>query len=290
MPAQEPATTRFAAEPECSGAARRFVVAAVQGWDLERFEDDAALCATELATNAILHSRTPFTVSVRPAGSGIRIDVQDDRPDRLPELPPPGIEPLQTGTTGRGLKLVATIAARWGYFSTELAKTVWAEVDDDSTRSTHAAVDPLIEVAPRRTSPDARKIRFLGLPVQTALASGVQVDDLVREVQLHPDRLSDEEKAGFLDLLDRSGPPRLAGRHAAFRAAAEGVDRFDLDLEVSPDEVKSVAGLSELLEGLASRAVLEGPGVEPDVAAMRAWLAEEAARQLRGEEPTFYPG
>src|SRR5690348_9367955 len=130
MKPSDPATLRLDPEPVCAQQARRFAVTALGQWGLERFEQDVALCTAELATNAMLHSRRPFTLAVRPAANGVRIDLQDERPDLLPALFPADIDPLASGTTGRGLRLVACMAARWGYFTTEAAKTVWVELQD----------------------------------------------------------------------------------------------------------------------------------------------------------------
>jgi hypothetical protein len=57
--------TEFEPHPTSAARVRHFVVDALDRWGLERLSDDAALCAAELATNAILHCRRPFTVAVR---------------------------------------------------------------------------------------------------------------------------------------------------------------------------------------------------------------------------------
>ena len=58
--------------------ARRFVTSALASWGRPDLVDDAAVIVAELATNAVLHARTAFTVTVsRPAGGTIRISVQD---------------------------------------------------------------------------------------------------------------------------------------------------------------------------------------------------------------------
>lgn len=281
------ATMRFEADPARAGAARRFVVSMLREWGLDRFEEDAALCTAELAANAVLHSRTPFTVALRPAGPGVRVDLQDDRPDRIPELAPPEIAPLEVGTTGRGLKLIAGLAARWGYFTTEMAKTVWVELGEDRPPEPVAPVVQLTRHAPHS---GGRLVRLIGLPVRAAVASGVQIDDLVRDLQLQPDRLTPQAQRLFLELLERSAPARLAGRHAGFRAAANGLDRFDMELNVTPEEVSAVSELGLFLDDLARRAVLDAGRVDPDVAAMRAWLNQEVPRQMAGGRPISYRG
>ena len=60
-------------------AARRFVTETLAAWGRVDLVDDAAVVATELTTNAVLHARTGFTVtiSVRPDGS-VRLAVRDE--------------------------------------------------------------------------------------------------------------------------------------------------------------------------------------------------------------------
>ena len=289
MKPPDPATLRLDPEPVSAQQARRFAVGALDQWGLERFDQDVALCTAELTTNAVLHSRRPFTLAVRPAGKGVRIDLQDERPDLLPELFPTDIDPLTSGTTGRGLRMVASMAARWGYFTTEAAKTVWVELQDGQG---HDPVAPMVEVAKRPPRPDGRRLRFIGVPVKAAVASGVQIDDLVRELQMQPELLTRDESNVFYELLELSAPARLVGRHLAFKAASEGLDRFDVDLVATIEEVGAVSEISRFLDDLDGRSVVEAGHVAPEVTAMRAWLSAEARAQLldgRGPQP-YAPG
>lgn len=281
----EAATARFDPEPRCAAEARRFVLDFATCHGLDRFADDAALCTSELTANAVLHSRTPFTVSVRAIITGLRIDVHDELPDRLPAEVPEEIDPLDTGTTGRGLRLVGALAARWGYFTTDVAKTVWVELAD---RKRDRSGEPIVELA-RRPAPSGRRVRIIDLPVRAAVASGVQIDDMVRLLQLEPSNLSEEERVTFYKLLDRSAGPRLTGRHEAFRAAGALQQRCTFELFITTDEH---AALVELVQFLGQSPVCWSDELDPagaDVAAMRAWLPLEVAAQLRGEPPTAYP-
>ncbi|HKY77993.1 MAG TPA: MEDS domain-containing protein [Acidimicrobiia bacterium] len=107
------------------GQARHFVVDTLAAWDCWAFLDDAALITTELATNAILHAQTGFTVVVsrRPEGS-IRIAVRDAS---LVRPRPREAGPFET--SGRGLRLVAALAARWGSEPIPAGKMIWAELE-----------------------------------------------------------------------------------------------------------------------------------------------------------------
>ena len=103
-------------------AARRFVRANAgvdpqQGADLE-------LVTSELATNAVLHARTPFEVRVLAAPDCLRVEVTDRSPT-LPVIKDHGTE----APTGRGLKILDAIADRWGVEPTDGGKVVWFEVD-----------------------------------------------------------------------------------------------------------------------------------------------------------------
>ncbi len=282
----ESAARRYGPEPSSASSARRFVMGSLDSWAMERFCDDAALCTAELATNAILHARTEFTVAVRRLTAGVRIDVQDDRPDRLPDPLPPHGRAIDPAATGRGLMLIAGVATRWGYFNTDVAKTVWIELGD---RRSDGPAQPMVEITERPDHPGPF-VTLMDVPVRAAIASGAQVDDLLRQLQLSPGLLSDDDRAAFYRLLERSAGPRLTGRHEAFRAAGQGLERYTFELPVSPDEASATMELTRLLHHAAALDVIQPLAVEPEVEALRRWLAHEVAAQHRGAPPTPYPG
>ncbi len=88
---------------------------------------DALLCVSELATNAVLRSRSGgpggrFTVrATRQAGS-VRVEVTDDGG-------PWGHERDGDGQSGRGLLIVGELASRWGREDGAGRRTVWFELD-----------------------------------------------------------------------------------------------------------------------------------------------------------------
>ncbi len=168
---------------------RRMVGELVEAWGLEEVGEDAALCATELVTNAMLHTREDFTVAIRQAGAGLRIDVLDTRPDRLP-TPVPGVSgsavDLTTGgLSGRGLQVVAGLASRWGISTTADTKTVWVELTGLHPTQPTEPVRDLREARPTGagSGTDSVWLQFEGLPVRTAVASGIQVDRPRRQIQ-----------------------------------------------------------------------------------------------------------
>lgn len=130
-------------------AARRFVESLVSAWGHPELGWNAALVVSELATNAALHARTAFTISVLAEDSGrLRLEVSDSS-RRLPQQRAYGI----AATTGRGLRLVDEIASSWGVLDRDGGKTVWAvlgpslmagheddeaELDEDALLSAYA--------------------------------------------------------------------------------------------------------------------------------------------------------
>jgi len=85
--------------------------------------DTIALLVTELATNAILHARTPFQLTVESRPGHVRICVEDQSSDR------PTIRRYESdAVTGRGLALVERLASSWGVDTTPSGKVVWCEV------------------------------------------------------------------------------------------------------------------------------------------------------------------
>lgn len=117
---------RFACSPEAPRQARQFVQQAFLHRSQRGAIDDALLVVSELATNAVIHAATEFTVRLVPDGELVRIEVADTSPIVPAERRLPGVEP-----SGRGLGLVSTVSRRWGFESDEDGKTIWAEVPVD---------------------------------------------------------------------------------------------------------------------------------------------------------------
>ncbi|PZS36884.1 MAG: hypothetical protein DLM58_00770 [Pseudonocardiales bacterium] len=104
-------------------AARRFVLDALRQWGHYPLLDDAGLIVTELATNAVLHARTEYTVHVSSSAHAIRIAVRDSSP-----TPPSRRDASLVATSGRGLGIVAALADQWNVESVTAGKSVWAEL------------------------------------------------------------------------------------------------------------------------------------------------------------------
>ncbi|MFN2613928.1 MAG: MEDS domain-containing protein [Actinomycetota bacterium] len=116
-------TRAFPFSSESPGEARHFVVELLRPWASDELLDDASIIATELATNAIVHAKAGFTLSVRTRAGAVRIEVHD------PTHAMPVIVDQPVGTGGRGLHLVAAIAKVWGADAGPGGKTVWVDLD-----------------------------------------------------------------------------------------------------------------------------------------------------------------
>ncbi len=115
-------TRRFEPDNDQVGAARRFVSSSLRAWGVE--PADVPLLVSELATNAVLHARSDFSVMVCLDDDRVRVEVSDANP-RLPAL---GAIPSDAHS-GRGLMIVAEMAAAWGVESHPgSGKTIWFEV------------------------------------------------------------------------------------------------------------------------------------------------------------------
>lgn len=110
-------------------AARRRTAEVVNTWGYPEVSGDAALLVSELATNAVQHGMARgrlFRVEVAVGPTALRVAVTDARGERAigaPRAAGPEDE------RGRGLAIVAGLAARWDVQQLAVGKRVWAELD-----------------------------------------------------------------------------------------------------------------------------------------------------------------
>lgn len=123
---------RFEPSAGAIRSTRNFVVQAGGSDGEDGFDAALALVTSELASNAVLHARTPFVVRVRSSPESVRIAVFD-HDGALPAPRDHGLGEV----TGRGLAIVGSLAAEWGVEQEGAGKWVWADV----TRSGHGSVD-----------------------------------------------------------------------------------------------------------------------------------------------------
>ena len=104
--------------------ARRFVLDTLAAWDAYDAADDATLIVSELVTNALLHARTQMTVTlVEDTPGSVRLSVSDGSL----QAPQTRHFSVESGT-GRGLRLLDSLALEWGVEQHPAGKTVWCRV------------------------------------------------------------------------------------------------------------------------------------------------------------------
>jgi hypothetical protein len=139
--------------PSSVRSARLFVVDQLQEWRFDDLVDRVALLTSELATNAVIHTGQPYSVSVARRGPTVRVEVAD-RDRHLPsliELPADGVPAHRSQHDGHerdserlfsGLGIVEATASAWG---SEVVpgdgKIVWFEVDKSSDESATRSAD-----------------------------------------------------------------------------------------------------------------------------------------------------
>lgn len=129
---------------------RRYAVSEISRWVADRLDgypirDNAALCAAELATNAVKH-----TDSGR--GGTLRIVLTVDRDEIRIEMHDGGAAtvplPMRAGPDdehGHGLKLVEELGACWGSCGDRAGRMVWCEL---SWRPEHPLHQPSFMTTP----------------------------------------------------------------------------------------------------------------------------------------------
>ncbi len=86
--------------------------------------DDLVLVTSELATNVERHARGWLTVDLVDGDGLVLVAVTDPAADRLPR--PRMVQSDEVA--GRGLLVVASVAAMWGVIARPASKTVWAAI------------------------------------------------------------------------------------------------------------------------------------------------------------------
>jgi len=115
------------ATPQSVRSARAFVQSQLEEWDSADLAWPAVSIVSELATNAVLHARTEFSVEVELLADG-RLHLRvGDRSSNIPIRRHYDEE----AATGRGIALVEALTAEWGITPTDAGKVVWCVVVPD---------------------------------------------------------------------------------------------------------------------------------------------------------------
>jgi anti-sigma regulatory factor (Ser/Thr protein kinase) len=157
-----PQSVTIAAVPGQVGLARAFV-AGVLGQLHPQF-DVTLLLASELVTNSVLHSGSAVpggvvTVAVAVGGDGVRVEVADRSGAGAPVLLSAAADGDAEGS--RGMRLVDTLAARWGYCRGGGFTTTWF----GTANFPHVQAGPTLAAvtrAARKTARDPWSLEILG--------------------------------------------------------------------------------------------------------------------------------
>lgn len=105
--------------------ARDHLRTTLQEWDLVGRADEAELVVSELVTNALLHTGSPATLTLRHdlGESLLCVGVEDTSTQH-----PQPRETADDATGGRGMQIVQMVAERWWVAPRGDGKTVWADL------------------------------------------------------------------------------------------------------------------------------------------------------------------
>lgn len=112
-------SAHYPGEPSSVAKARASVAGSLSQ-ATDDLRDRAVLITSELATNAVLHAGTDFTVTATIADGEVQVAVTD----RGGIVPLPR-QPVQSEPHGRGLVIADALADHWGVDSGPHSTTVW---------------------------------------------------------------------------------------------------------------------------------------------------------------------
>ena len=118
----------FPGQPCEISAARAYLAEVVGQAGCRELADDACLLVSELAGNAVLHTRSGspggfFVVAVESCSDGLRISVTDQGGQDVPQ-----VLHEEREESGRGLSIVEALARRWDAYGDRESRTVWCEL------------------------------------------------------------------------------------------------------------------------------------------------------------------
>jgi anti-sigma regulatory factor (Ser/Thr protein kinase) len=106
---------------------RAFVREVFRGWGEDARISEAEIIVAELASNAVVHARSPFRVSISRTQSEIKIAVSDA--STSPPENRHGYWGLGGGRQGgRGISIVASLSLDWDSHPEADGKTIWATI------------------------------------------------------------------------------------------------------------------------------------------------------------------
>ena len=271
----------------------------------EELTTSAQLVANELITNALIHAGSTAQVELSATPTGVKISVRDESA-LMPVVP----QPSASGMTGRGLLLVLSLSANFGYEATPEGKVVWAELsaehvppDMDPTGLIEAWADDLDALDLSAGAPVDRmrhRIELGDIPTGLLLDAKGHVENLVREFQLAaggaasgataavPPHMAEMIEA----VVSRFSEARQSIKRQALDAARRGLPLVRLHLELPPEAAQAGEDYLRALDEAdaycraARMLTLETP---PRHHVFRHWYVGEIIAQLRRAEAGLAP-
>lgn len=126
---------RIAAIPESVPEIRRALVEDLSALGVpESVIDEAELVVSELTSNALRHARPladgTIRVRWRTKGGSVELEVSDGGSPSVPRPAPIAV----WSSTGRGLRIVRSVAHEWGVIGDANGRTIWAALGGPSRR------------------------------------------------------------------------------------------------------------------------------------------------------------
>ena len=157
------------ADLAAAAAARSVVRNAIRAWRVPVDADVAVLLTSELVTNAATHGTptagTFVLLTIACDAAGLRVDVHDSSDD-LPVVDSLIDEAPAEAETGRGLLLVTTLSAEWGFYRTSAGKAVYFALELQRSVSEAVINEPFHPDGGRQISEldgQDERVRRLGL-------------------------------------------------------------------------------------------------------------------------------
>lgn len=273
--------------------ARSFAAQRLRDGGLDDLVVDAQLVVSELVTNALLHAGPPVRVVVHVAPPSARIEVHDPSP-----VLPIALRVGDDAMTGRGMRIVGTLATAIGADPTPEGKCLWAEVEVGAARpdrpgaGTEQLVAMWLDESPTPPAEPRHRVSLGAVPTDLLLTAKSHVDNLVREFTLAASGaatgLTPEVPPALAELIEvvvhGFAEPRASVRRQAVRAQAEGRDHVTLELHLPLDAARAGEAYLRALDEAdaycrASRLLtLESP---PRHRVFRRWYVGELVGQLQ---------
>lgn len=279
-------------DPQSVSRVRQVVADEVDALGCHDLVHDAVLVASELATNAVLHAGGMAAVRVAPIAEGVRIEVHDRT-----RVPPTMALGSPEAMTGRGLRLVASLSARWAAEPTDGGKVVWAELSGGPTLPS-ASADELLDLwddeawADAEVAPVRAPVSLGDVPTALLMAAKAHVDNLVREFTLvargAESGMSGEVPPHLASLIPtvvtRFAEARQEIKRQAIAAANQGHSHVRLELSLPVDAADAGEDYLRALDEAdaychaARLLTLETP---PQHRVFRHWYVGQLVAQLR---------